>query len=325
MMSRSGALRWLVLVCALVASPIAAAQSYPTRPVRIVVPFSAGSQTDITTRMIGQKLTEAWGHQVVTDNRTGAGGTIGTGIVAEAQPDGYTLLAHSSGYAIAPALYPRWKVNMLRDFQGVTTLVASPHVVAISPKLGPKNLKDFLEYARKQGERFTWASAGVGSGTHFCGETFVLAAKFRHHNHVAYKGTPEALLDAMTGRVDVFFAPLGATMPFLKEGRVLAIAVTSKARSPVIPEVPTVSEAGLPGFEFDVWFILSAPAKTPKTVVEKISADVRKVLALPEIVKALEVMGAMTAPRTPNETQSFVAKELRSYAEVAKAANVPTF
>jgi tripartite-type tricarboxylate transporter receptor subunit TctC len=325
MMSRSGALRWLVLVCALVASPIAAAQSYPTRPVRIVVPFSAGSQTDITTRMIGQKLTEAWGHQVVTDNRTGAGGTIGTGIVAEAQPDGYTLLAHSSGYAIAPALYPRWKVNMLRDFQGVTTLVASPHIVAISPKLGPKNLKDFLEYARKQGERFTWASAGVGSGTHFCGETFVLAAKLRQHNHVAYKGTPEALLDAMTGRVDVFFAPLGATMPFLKEGRVLAIAVTSKARNPVIPEVPTVSEAGLPGFEFDVWFILSAPGKTPKTVVEKISADVRKVLALPEIVKALEVMGAMTAPRTPGETQSFVAKELRSYAEVAKAANVPTF
>ena len=324
MLIRGSASRWITLLLTWVVSSIALAQNYPTRPVRIVVPFSAGSQTDITARMIGQKLGELWGQQVVTDNRTGAGGTIGTSIVAEGTPDGHILLAHSSGYAIAPALYPKWKVNMLRDFRGVTTLVASPHIVAISPKLGPKNLKEFIEHARKQGDRFTWASAGVGSGTHFCGETFMIAAKLKH-NHVAYKGTPEALLDAMTGRVNVFFAPLGPTMPFLKEGRVLGIAVTSKARSPVIPEVPTVSEAGLPGFEFDVWFILSAPSKTPRTLVEKISADVRTVLAMPEIIKAFEVTGATTSPRTPHETQAFVARELKSFTEVAKAANVPTF
>jgi tripartite-type tricarboxylate transporter receptor subunit TctC len=265
-----------------------------------------------------------WGQQVVADNRTGAGGTIGTGIVAEATPDGYTLLAHSSGYSIAPALYPKWKVNMLRDFQGVTTLVATPHIMAISPKLGPKNLKEFIDHARKQGDKFNWASAGVGSGTHFCGEIFMIAAKLKH-NHVAYKGTPEALLDAMTGRVNVFFSPLGATMPFLKEGRVLGIAVTSKARNPVVPEVPTVSESGLPGFEVDLWFVLSAPSKTPKTLIDKISTDVRKVLAMPEIIKAFEVTGVVTAPRTPDDTQAFVARELKSFAEVAKSANVPTF
>ena len=316
--------RWIAVVLTLVTSSIALAQNYPARPVRIVVPFTAGSQTDITTRLISAKLTELWGQQVVADNRTGAGGTIGTGIVAESTPDGYTLLAHSSGYSIAPALYPKWKVNMLRDFQGVSTLVATPHIMAISPKLGPKNLKEFIEHARKQGDRFNWASAGVGSGTHFCGEIFMIATKLKH-NHVAYKGTPEALLDAMTGRVNIFFSPLGATMPFLKEGRVLGIAVTSKARNPVVPEVPTVSESGLPGFEVDLWFVLSAPSKTPKALIEKISTDVRKVLAMPEITRAFEVTGVVTAPRTPDETQAFVARELKSFAEVAKSANVPTF
>jgi tripartite-type tricarboxylate transporter receptor subunit TctC len=300
------------------------AQNYPTRPVRVVVPFSAGSQTDITTRLIAAKLTEMWGQQVIADNRVGAGGTIGAGIVADASADGYTLLAHSSGYAIAPAIYSKVKFDMLRDFQGISTLVATPHVVAISPKLGPKTVKEFIDYARKQGDKFNWASAGVGSGTHFCGEIFMIAAKLKH-NHIAYKGTPEALLDAMTGRVNVFFSPLGATMPFLKEGRALGIAVTSKARNPVVPEIPTVAEAALPGFEVDLWFILAAPSKTPNAIVEKIAADVRKVLALPEIVKGFEVTGVVTVPRTPDETQKFVAKELKSFADVAKAANVPKF
>ena len=322
MIVRSSAV--LVLMLALAASSIGLAQTYPIRPVRVVVPFSAGSQTDITARMIGQKLAEMWSHQVVTDNRTGAGGTIGTSIVADSIADGYTLLAHSSGYAIAPALYPSWKKNMLRDMQGITTLVATPHILAVSPKLGPKTLKEFIEHAHRQGEKFTWASAGVGSGTHFCGEIFMIAAKLKH-NHVAYKGTPEALLDAMTGRVNVFFSPLGATMPFLKEGRVLGIAVTSKARNPVVPDVPTVAESGLPGFEVDLWFVLAAPGKTPKAIVEKISTDVRKVLAMPEIIKAFEVTGVVTDPRTPDETQKFVARELKTFAEVAKAANVPTF
>lgn len=304
--------------------PTVQAQSYPTRPVRVLVPFTAGSQTDITTRVIAQKLTESWGQQVVIDNRGGAGGTVGVGIVAEATPDGYNLLAHSSGYAIGPSLYPKWKINMQRDFQPITTLVAMPHAVVISPNLGPKSLKEFIEFGRKKGEGFTWSSAGTGSGTHFCGELFMMAAKLKH-THIAYKGTPEALLDAVTARVNVFFAPLGAVMPFVKDGKALALAVTSKARNPVLPNVPTVAEAALPGFEVDFWFILAAPAKTPKPIVGKLWTDVTKVLGMPDVVKAFAVTGVVPAPRSIAETEAFVAHEIKTYAEVVKSANIPTF
>jgi tripartite-type tricarboxylate transporter receptor subunit TctC len=300
------------------------AQSYPTKPVRVVVPFTAGSQTDITARLVSQKLSEMWGQQVVVDNRGGAGGTIGTGIVAEASPDGHTLLVHSSAYAIGPFLYPKWKVDMTRDFQPITTLVATPHVVVTSPTLGPKNLKEFIEFARKKGDAFTWSSAGVGSGTHFCGEMFMLAAKLKH-THIPYKGTPEALLDAITGRVNVFFAPLGAAVPFLKDGKALGLAVTSKTRNQAVPDLPTVAEAALPGFEFDLWIIMAAPAKTPPPVIDKLSADTRKVLAMPDVVKAFAVTGVVMAPRSVEETTRFVAAELKNYGQVAKLANVPTF
>ena len=301
----------------------ALAQTFPTRPMRIVVPFTAGSQTDITARLIGQKLTEMWGQQVVVDNRAGAGGTLGTGIVAEATPDGYTMLAHSNAYAIGPSLYPRWKVDILRDFQGVTTLTGTPHVLVISTKLGPQNLKEFIAHARKLGDKFTWSSAGVGSGTHFCGEMFMLAAQLRH-THIPYKGTPEAMVDAATGRVNVFFAPLGPAVGFLKDGRGLGIAVTSKTRNPAVPEIPTVAEAGLPGFEVEGWFVLSAPAKSPKEVVSKVSNDVHKVLAMPDMAKAFAAMGAVTIPRPPAETQTFIAAELKRFADVARAAKIPT-
>lgn len=302
----------------------AQAQNYPTKPVRILVPFTAGSQTDITARLVASRLYEAWGQQVVVDNRGGAGGTVGTGIAAEATPDGHTLLAHSSGYAIAPSLYPKWKVNMQRDFQPITTLVETPHVIVTSPSLGPKNLKEFIEFARKKGAGFTWSSAGTGSGTHFCGEIFMLAAKL-DHNHVAYKGTPEALIDAITGRVNVFFSPLGAAMPFIRDGKALALAVTSKDRNPALPNVPTAAEAALPGFQVDLWFILAAPAKTPKAVVDRIWGDVTRILRAPDIVKNFAATGVVTAPRSVAETEAFVAKELKTYAEVAKTAKIPTF
>ncbi len=317
--------RRLVAGCALAAlAGLGQAQSYPTRPVRVVVPFTAGSQTDITARLVAQKLSDLWGHQVVVDNRSGAGGTLGTSIVADAMPDGHTLLVHSSGYAIAPFLYPKWKVDMKRDFQPITTLVATPHVLVVSPSLGPKNLKDFIEFARRKGEKFTWSSAGIGSGTHFCGESFMLAAKLKH-THIPYKGTPEALLDAITGRVDVFFAPLGAAVSFLRDGKALGLAVTSKARNPVVPNLPTVAEAALPGFEFDLWIIMAAPAKTPKSIIDKLSADTRKVLVMPEVIKAFAVTGVVMAPRTVAETETMVAAEMKRYGEVAKIANIPTF
>jgi len=321
---------WILatLTAAVAAVSIASAvqaQSYPTRPVRIVVPFTAGSQTDLAARVISQRLADAWGQQVVIDNRGGAGGTLGTGIVAEATPDGYTLLMHSSGYVIGPSLYPKWKVDMQRDFQPISTVVSTPHVIVVSPSLGPKNLKEFIDFARTKGDAFTWSSAGSGSGTHLCGEIFMMAAKLKH-THIPYKGTPEALVDAITGRVNTFFAPLGAAVPFIKDGKALAFAVTSKTRNPVLPNVPTVAEAaGMPGFEVDLWFLMAAPAKTPKPIVEKLLTDVHRVLAMPEVVKSFAVTGVVPAPRSIAETEKFVAAEMKTYAEVVKRANVPTF
>jgi tripartite-type tricarboxylate transporter receptor subunit TctC len=300
------------------------AQNYPSKPVRIVVPFTAGSLTDTTTRVITPRLTEMWGQQVVVDNRVGAGGTLGTGIVANSTPDGYTLLAHSNAYSLGPALYPKWKVDMVRDFQAITTLVESPHVLVISPTLGPKNLKDFIAYARKLGDKFNWSSAGVGSGTHFCGEIFMVAAKLKHI-HVPYKGTPEAMIDAITGRVNVFFAPLGSAVPFVKDGKALALAVTSLKRNSALPDVPTVDEAGLPGFNVSLWFVLAAPAKTPPAVIQKIAADTHKVLAMPDVIKAFTATGVVTAPRSVEETQKFVVSEIKTLGDIAKQANVPTF
>lgn len=310
------------LVIAFLHAPVEA-QKYPTKPVRIIIPFTAGSQTDLNARLIGAKLSEAWGQQVVVDNRSGAGGTLGTGIVAESNPDGYTLLIHSSGYAIAPALYPKWKVDMLRDFQAITTLVSASQLMLISPTLGPKSVKEFIEFARKRGDGFVWASAGVGSGTHFNGEMFMMATGLKHV-HVPYKGSPEAMVDAISGRVHVFFGPIGPAMPLIKDGRALALAATSKNRSPVLPNLPTLAESGLPGFDFSIWFIAAAPAKTPRQVVQAISSEILKILAMPDIVKAFAAQGAVPEPRSPAEAQKFVAEQIKTLGAVARAANVPT-
>lgn len=325
-MDSNAARRISVLAAGLVVACLQApvnAQKYPTKPVRVIVPFTAGSQTDLNARLVGAKLAEAWGQQVVVDNRGGAGGTLGTAIVADSNPDGYTLLIHSSGYAIAPALYPKWKVDMLRDFQAITTLVSASHLMLISPTLGPKSVKEFIDFARKRGDGFVWASAGVGSGTHFNGEMFMMATGLKHV-HVPYKGTPEAMVDTISGRVHVFFGPIGPAMPLIKDGRALALAVTSKNRSPVLPNLPTLAESGLPGFDFSIWFVAAAPAKTPKPVIQAISSEMLKILAMPDIVKAFAAQGAVPEPRSPEEAQKFIAGQIRTLGEVARAANVPT-
>jgi len=314
----------LLLALAAAASTCAQAQTYPVRPIRVVVPFTPGSQTDVTARIVTARMSETFRQQVVVDNRSGAGGTIGMGIVAEAAPDGYTLLAHSSGYAIAPALYPKMKFDMLRDFQAISLLVSSPHILVTHPTQGPKTVKDLIELARSKGPAFNWSSAGVGSGTHFVGEKFFLATKLQH-THVPYKGTPEAMLDAMTGRVNVFFSPLGPAVPHVKEGRGHGIAVTSLKRNSAVPNVPTVDESGLTGFDFTIWFLLAAPAKTPKPVIEILSKETTRILQLPDVVKIFDTQGAVPEPRTPEETQKFVATEIKVLGDIARLAKVPTF
>jgi tripartite-type tricarboxylate transporter receptor subunit TctC len=297
---------------------------YPARPVRVICTFTPGSLTDVTARILAGKLTETTGQQFVVDNRAGAGGTIGTIMAAEASPDGYTLLAHSSGYAIAPALYPKLKVNMLRDFQALSIMILQPHALTIGNNLGPKNIKDFFDHVAKKQEKFVWGSAGVGSSTHLVGEKFFLEAKFKH-THVPYKGTPEALLDAMTGRVEVFFAPIANSAPFHREGKAIMLAVTSKKRSPLTPNVPTLDETVLPGFEYDVWTILAAPSKTPKPVLARLTAEIQKIYRMPDVLKTIETMGGVPGAQDPAQAQAFAAKEIEALGRVARAANVPTF
>lgn len=304
------------------AQAFAQADKYPTKPVRLVVPFSAGSQTDALSRLMGQKLTQAMGEQVIVDNRSGAGGMLGMQVVANAIPDGYTLLVHSSAYSIGPHLYPKMNMDIGRDFQAVSLIASSPHVLVISPQLGPKTLKEFVDYSRKKGD-VTWSHAGAGSSTHLVGEKFMLETKLKHTG-VPYKGSPEAMTDTIAMRVSLFFPALGQAAPFINDGRVIGLALTSKERSPVLPNVPTVAESGIPDFEYEVWFLIAAPGKTPKPIINKLSAELRRALVMPDVKRALDTMGSVARPITPEEAQAYALKEYESLGKIIKIAKVPT-
>lgn len=313
-------------LCALLlslAAPLTGAQSvkYPTKSIRLVVPFSAGSQTDALSRLLGQKLAQSLGEQVVVDNRAGAGGMLGMQTVVNGNPDGHTLLFHSSAYSIGPHLYPKLKMDIARDFQAISLVASTPHVLVVAPQLGPKTQKEFLEYARSKGD-LNWSHAGIGSSTHLVGEKFMLEAKLKNTG-IPFKGAPEALTDAISMRVSLFFAAVGHATPFILDGRVVALSVTSKERSPALPNVPTTAESGMPGFDYEVWFLLAAPGKTPKTVVNRLSVDTRRALAMPDFKTALDTMGSVGRPMTPDEAQSYAIKEYHSLGKIIVAAKVP--
>lgn len=297
------------------------AGKYPTRSVRLVVPFSAGSQTDALSRLLGQKLTQSLGEQEVVDKRAGAGGMLGMQTVVSANPDGHTLLFHSSAYSIGPHLYPKMKIDIARDFQAISLVASTPHVLVLSPQLGPKSHKEFLDYARTKGD-VNWSHAGIGSSTHLVGEKFMLEAKLKNTG-IPFKGAPEALTDAIAMRVSLFFAAVGHATPFILDGRVLALSVTSKDRSLALPNVPTVAESGMPGFDYEVWFLIATPGKTPVSTVSRLSADVRRALAMPDFKLALDTMGAVARPMTPEAAQAYALKEYDALGKVIVAAKVP--
>ena len=287
----------------------------------MMLPFSAGTQTDVLARLIGQKLTESLGKQIVVDNRSGAGGMVAMQLVANSIPDGYTLFFDSSGFSIRPHLYAKAEVNIARDFQAVSLVASTPHVVVVSTQLGPKTLKEFLEYARRKGD-LNWSHAGVGTSTHLVGELFMQEAKLKNTG-IPFRGAPEAMTDAVAMRASIFFAAVGQALPFILDNRVVALAVTSKERSPVLPNVPTLAESGMPGFEYEVWFVIAAPAKTPKTIVNLLSAEVRRALALPDIKAALDTMGSVARPMSPDQAQAYVLKEHATLGNIIRTAKVP--
>ncbi|MFO1323093.1 MAG: tripartite tricarboxylate transporter substrate binding protein [Burkholderiales bacterium] len=302
-------------------STLAAAQGYPTKPVKIVVPFTAGSATDILARTIGQKLGEAWGQPVIVENRPGAGGTIGANVVAHSAPDGYTLLVHSAAQAVNPAIYPSLGYDTVKDFTEVATLGGQPNVLVVAPAAGYKSVADLIADAKKRPGALNFGSAGIGSGTHINGEKFKLAAGI-DVVHIPYKGTPEAITDTMAGRVTYFFAPVSSALPNIREGKLVALGVSTAKRSSALPDVPTIAESGLPGFDYNLWIGMYAPAGTPPDIVAKINADVARMLATPDVKERLAALGAEPMVMTPAEFRKFMRDEIDDSAKVVKAANI---
>jgi tripartite-type tricarboxylate transporter receptor subunit TctC len=295
--------------------------NFPTKPVKIIVPFTAGSQVDLVARELGRGLQEKWGQPVIVDNRPGAGGTIGSRIVATAEPDGSTLMFTSASHAINPTLYQSLPYDTLKDFTGVTFGTSVPNVLVVSPSLGVKSVQDLIKLINAQPGKLNFASAGVGSGTHFNGEMFKGMGKL-DIVHVPYKGTGEALVDTTAGRAAFYWSPLGLTLPFIKDGKLIPLAVSTDKRAALMPDIPAVSEI-IPGMVYDHWYGLMAPSKTPSAVVAKISKDAGEVLNSPAVVKSLNAQGVIPAPTTPEQFNAFIAAEIKRLGDVVISANIP--
>jgi len=315
--------RYLASLAALLVAAAAHAQSaYPDRPIRFIVPFTAGSGTDIIARTVGEAMSRSLGQPIVVENHPGAGGTLGAALVAKSAPDGYTLLIHSAGHVANAAIYPSLPYDTLRDFAGVTTLASLPNVLITSPTKF-KTVQDLVDNARQHPGVLNYASAGNGSATHMNAEIFRMSAKF-DAQHVPYKGTPEAMTETATGRIDFFFAPLSSALPLIKAGRLRALAVGTMQRSPLLPDVPTTTEAGYAQSDYVFWVGMLAPAATPRAVVDRLNAEALKALASPEIKEKLAVLGAEPMPMTPAAFDAFLRAETARMAQVVKAAKIPT-
>jgi len=304
------------------AQPAATERAYPARPVRIVVPFTPGSATDIIARIVGPKLAERWGRPVVIDNRPSAGGIVACTTVAEATPDGHTLMVTGSNFAGSAALYAgKLPYDAVRDFTGITQFATTPLVLVVAPSLGVKSVKEFLALAREKKGQLNFASTGLGSGPHYGAELFKLAAGIGAV-HVPYRGSPESLTDLMAGRVHFILSPVLAAAPLVKGGRLLALGVTTTYRAQALPNVPTIAEAGLPGFEYQGWYGMLAPGKTPRKIVNLLSAEVGGILDLPETRERIANQGAMARRSAPEAFDKVVRYGIVTRTKVWKAAGV---
>ena len=297
------------------------AAGYPNRPIRVVVPFTPGGQPDIVARLIGPKLTESLGQQVVVDNRPGAGGVIGGRIVAGSTPDGYTLLSVSAAHAIAPATRANPGYHPLKDFAGVSMVSTAAYYLVVPNSLEARTVKELIALAKARPGQLNFTSAGAGSATHFGAEMFKHAAGI-DVVHVPHRGIPEALTDTIAGRTHFFMAPFGSTAGLLKDGRLRALAVSTPQRTRANPEIPTIAESGLPGFRYDSWGAWYAPAKTPRAIINKLNREVGRVLRLPEIEQRLLAIGIEPAPTTPAELDKFTAQQVAAAAELARRAGI---
>ncbi|HEY0822178.1 MAG TPA: tripartite tricarboxylate transporter substrate binding protein [Ramlibacter sp.] len=298
-----------------------AAAAYPNRPVKLVVPFAPGGFTDVVARILGNKLSQSLGQQFVVENKPGAGSTIGTDLVAKAPPDGYTLLMVSSTHVISPWLYRNLPYDPVKSFTAVGKLVDSPYVLLVHPKVQAKNVQEFIALAKSAPEKVHYASSGNGSAQHLMGGLFA-AMTGAPLKHVPYKGSSGAANDLVAGIVESSFAGVPNALAQVPQGRLKALAVTTAKRAPQLPDVPTLQEAGVAGYDASVWLALLAPAGTPPEIVQKLNAEVGKLMASPETKKALFDAGVEPSPSTPQEMGAFLTVELERWGKVVKDAGV---
>ncbi len=297
------------------AQPVAA--SFPDKPLRIIVTFTAGGAPDTLARLLGEKLTQAWGNPVLVDNRPGAGGNNGADFVAKAPADGHTIVVGTVGtHAINGALYAKMPYDMVRDFAPITLLATTPNVLVVNNEVPAKTLKDFIALGKKDG-KMTFASSGAGTSIHVSGELFKTMTGI-DMVHVPYKGRATAIPDVLGGRVTMMFDNLPSSLPLVREGKLRALGVTSSARSPAAPDIPTIAEAGLPGFDAVSWFALFAPANTPKPIIDKWHTEVRRILKLPDVAKRLADAGLDAVGGTPDELAAYQKTEITKWAKVVK-------
>jgi len=303
------------------AAPLAFAQAYPNKPIRVIVPFAAGSTTDIIARAITDKMGQSMGTQLVVENRGGASGTIGQAAVAQAAPDGYTIMIHSSSHTVSPHTFAKLPFDTERDFAAVTPISTTPNVLVISPQKNIKTLQELLTYGRNNPGKLFFASAGQGSATHLNAEKFKLAARIEATN-IPFKGSAEAVTEVIAGRVDYYFSPIAPVIGQIRSGQLVPLAVGSPRRAAALPNVPTTAEAGVPGSEFNFWIGMFAPAKTPREIVNRLQAEVVKALNTPEVKERFNTLGADAWTLTPEQFETYVRDEIKSNAALVKAAGL---
>ena len=314
--------RLLIVAALAIAGPASAAESYPAKPIRMVVGFPPGGFVDFTARLVGVPLGAALGQQVVVENRGGAGGIVGTEIVARAAPDGYTLTVGSAGtHAVNQSLYPKLPYNVLRDFQPIARLADAPSVLAVHPSLPANNVKELLALARAKPGQINYASAGSGTSTHLAAALFEHLGKVKMV-HIPFKGGGPAIVALLAGEVPVTFGTAASVSPHTKTGRLRGLAVTSGKRSAVLPDLPAVAEAGIPGYEMLNWLGLFAPAGTPRAIVERLATESLKVLGTPDVVQRFHAQGAEPSPLGTAEFAAFVKSEIAKWAKVVAATGM---
>src|SRR4051812_28698426 len=323
--SKRGVMRrtwmWVAAIAACIVSNAAVAQSWPTKRVQVIVPFTAGSATDIMARTVTQRLSEQLGQPFVVENRAGAGGTLGVAAVAKADPDGHTILVHSSSYTITPSTYPNTPYDTVRDLAGITPIALLPQVLVISPAKGIRSVEELVRAAKAKPGTMNYASAGVGTATQLNAERFGLGAGI-DVVHVPFRGTPEALTEIIAGRVDYYFCPVNAVLPMIAEKQLLGLAMGSSKRSAALPELATTLEAGIANSDYNFWVGMFVPSKTPRDIVILLHQETARALDRKEVRDSMAKLGAESMLMRPDEFDAYIRKEISTNALLVKAAGI---